>query len=149
MPFITALWVLEKEKEFLEKHTSGWPAFQDKPYAYLPIMVAAAFQSAAISVTPYYWIIQAAGSAEQYAWLRTASQHKIKGFRAGPGVPKGIHPYGWSTSKRAGRRLLVAKIGARFIPYVGWGLLAYDAYLVGKWVHGKTRWGNPTPGPTP
>jgi len=50
---------------------------------------------------------------------------------------------------RSAARFAITKVGARFIPYVGWGLLAYDLYSVGKWVHGKTRWGNPTPGPTP
>ena len=30
-------------------------------------------------------------------------------------------------------RLLAAKAGSRLIPYVGWSLLAYDLYNVGKW----------------
>lgn len=31
-----------------------------------------------------------------------------------------------------------AKLGTRFIPYVGWGLLAYDLWNVGKWIGHKT-----------
>ena len=50
---------------------------------------------------------------------------------------------------RSPARLLVTKVGARFIPYAGWALLALDLYHVGKWGYGKTKWGNPTPGPTP
>ncbi len=133
---ISAIWLLEAEYKFVKKNTSDWPEFEGNEYEYMVIGMGAAMQSSVVSMMPYAGINRLAGAAEQYAWMRTAPQHKIKGFRIkSPGF-KAV-PYGWSTSKAAGRRLLAARIGARFIPYVGWALLAYDVYSVGKWAHEK------------
>jgi len=163
--FITALLVLEWEAKWLKRNTGAWPSVEGNEHAYMVLLGGAVLQTSLIGMMPYATIIQAGGIVEDYVWLRTAPQHKIKGFRV---FEKGkpvradrmsrakirsgayqIKPYGWAATRSGGRRLIAAKIAARFIPYLGWGLLAYDAYLVGKWVHGKTRWGNPTPGPTP
>ncbi len=135
---ISAIGLLEAEYKFLKKNTSDWPPVEGNEYFYMVIGMGAAVQTSAIATMPYVGLSKVYAAAYDYQWLRTAPQHKIKGFRAGPGVPKGIHPYGWSSSKAAGRRLLAARIGARFIPYVGWALLAYDVYSVGKWAH--ERW---------
>ncbi len=143
---ISAIGLLEQEYAFGKKHVREWPEVKGNEYAYMMMAMGATAQTAVVSSMPYVAINKAYGAAYNYQWVRTAPQHKIKGFRIkSPGF-KAV-PYGWSTSKVAGRRLLAARIGARFIPYVGWALLAYDVYEVGKWVHGKTRWGNPTPGP--
>ncbi len=43
-----------------------------------------------------------------------------------------------SFAMRGGLRWTATKVGARFIPYLGWALLAYDLWSVGKWIGGKT-----------
>jgi len=135
-----AIWVLEQEYEFAKKHFSWGPGGpMAKPLKLVPLIIMGITQTAVISGMPYASLIKAHGFVEDYVWMRTAPQHRIRGFRAGPGVPKGIHPYGWSVSRKAAFRLGAAKVAARFIPYVGWGLLAYDLYTVGKWAHGKIK----------
>lgn len=32
-----------------------------------------------------------------------------------------------------------AKVGGRFVPIVGWVLLAHDTYRLTKWMHGKLQ----------
>ena len=135
-----AIWVLEEEYKFIRKHFSWGPTgAPDSPSWVFPLIAAAALQTSVISSLGYSTIFRAYGFVEDYVWMRTAPQHAIKGFRAGPGVPKGIHPFGWSTSRKAMFRLGAAKVEARFIPYVGWGLFAYDLYSVGKWGYGKIK----------
>ncbi len=142
---IHAIWLLEAEKKFLKKHTSNWPEVKGNEFSYTMLALGATAQTAVVSISTYAGVQKAYSVAAAYGSNPMAGQ--IKGFRiASPGF-KAV-PYGYAT-KYGAKRLIAARIGARFIPYVGWGLLAYDAYLVGKWVHGKTRWGNPTPGPTP
>jgi len=134
-----AIWVLEQEYEFAKKHFSWGPKGPPENPAYLfPLFVVGAVQTAVISGMPYAGLIRAHGFVEDYVWMRTAAQHRIRGFRVGPGV-KGVRPHGWSVSRKAAFRLGAAKVAARFIPYVGWGLLAYDLYTVGKWAHGKIK----------
>jgi len=134
-----AIWVLEQEYEYAKKYFSWGPGGPlAKPAATAALIVLGIVQSAAISGMPYASLIQAHGFVEDYVWMRTAPQHRIKGFRIkSPGF-KAV-PYGWSVSRKAAFRLGAAKVAARFIPYVGWGLLAYDLYTVGKWAHGKIK----------
>ena len=136
------IWVLEQEIEFARKHfdwgSKGRPTVQDDPMVIFGGLLAVGGQTALISSMPYVGLLKAHGFASDYLWLRTAPQHAIKGFKFGPGI-KGFQPYGWSTSRKAMFRLGAAKVAARFIPYVGWGLLAYDLYSVGKWGYGKIK----------
>ena len=137
MPVTTAVWVLQQEYEFAKKHFSwgkGSPTIEKDPWWIFGGIVAAGGQSAIISMMPYAGLIRAHGFVEDYVWMRTAPQHAIRGF-------KGITPYGWSVGRKAAFRLGAAKVAARFIPYVGWGLLAYDLYTVGKWAKGKVKAG--------
>jgi hypothetical protein len=132
-----AIWVLEQEYEFAKKQFS-WGPKGVPPSAVFALIVMGVFQTAVISGMPYASLIQAHGFVEDYVWMRTAPQHRIKGFRIkSPGF-KAV-PFGWSVSRKAAFRLGAAKVAARFIPYVGWGLLAYDLYTVGKWAHGKIK----------
>jgi hypothetical protein len=48
---------------------------------------------------------------------------KVLGRKAGQKVSLGLY---------AG-----AKVGGRFVPIVGWVILAHDTYRLGKWMHGK------------
>ena len=137
-----AIWVLEHEIEFARKHfdwgTEGPPTVEDDPWWIFGGMLAAGAQTVAITAMPYAGLARAHGLASDYLWMRTAPQHRIRGFKiSSPGF-KPI-PFGWSTSRKAMFRLGVAKVATRFIPYVGWGLAAYDLYSVGKWALGKAR----------
>ena len=142
-----ALWLLDKEWEWyhsdarkrLWTHRQFQLGDPDTPI-WLPFAVlgGATAQTALIASFPYVGLAKGAGIASDYVWLRTAPQHAVQGFKFGPGI-KGFQPYGWSTSRKAMFRLGAAKVAARFIPYVGWGLLAYDLYSVGKWAHGKIK----------
>ena len=35
--------------------------------------------------------------------------------------------------------VVTGKVGARFVPLVGWVVLAHDTYRLGKWMHGKLQ----------
>ncbi len=138
MPVTTAVWVLEQEYQFVKKHFSwgkGSPTIEEDPWWIFGGIVAVGGQSAIISMMPYASLVRVHDFVDYYA------RPRIRGFRAGPGVPKGLHPYGWSVSKKAVFRLGAARVAARFIPYVGWGLLAYDLYTVGKWGKGQLKAG--------
>ena len=50
---------------------------------------------------------------------------KVLGRKAGQKVSLGLY---------AG-----AKVGGRFVPIVGWVILAHDTYRLTKWVHGKLQ----------
>jgi len=142
-----AIWVLEQQYQWYQSDSRKrlWThrRFQlgdedTPPWLPLTIMVGATAQTALISGFPYIGLAKAAGAAEHYVWERSAPQHMIKGFKFGPGI-KGFQPFGWSTSRKAMLRLGAAKMASRFIPYVGWGLFAYDLYSVGKWGYGKIK----------
>ena len=134
-----AFWLLEQESRALERNT-GRPfseTWRDIPISSKWVMAGLGIgQSAVVSSLPYVGLIRAGGFAEDYVWARTAPQWAIKEFRFGPGI-KGVQAIGWSTSRRSMMKLAAMKVASRFIPYVGWGLLAYDLYSVGKWAHGK------------
>ena len=48
-----------------------------------------------------------------------------------------LYPRVGAFAQKGGWRFAATKVGSRFIPYVGWALLAYDLYKVGKWVGRK------------
>ena len=142
MPLMPAIWILEQEYKFAQKYLPeyfswgprGIPTIERDPYWFLAGAAAAAVQTAVITAMPYAGLLRAHGFAADYVWMRTAPQHAIRGF-------KGITPYGWSVGRKAAFRLGAAKVAVRFIPYVGWGLLAYDLYTVGKWAAGHVKAG--------
>ncbi len=41
-------------------------------------------------------------------------------------------------AKKQTTKLAMMKLGSRAIPYLGWGLLAYDLWNLGKWIGSKT-----------
>ena len=129
----SAIWVLEQEHKWAKRNFS-WGDRRIGPGDSAWLLAGIGFgivQTAAISIMPYYSIIQAAGHADDYVWLRT----QPKGFSMSS---KGVRAVGWSTSRRAMLKYGAAKVGSRFIPYAGWALLAYDLWNVGKWIGEKT-----------
>ncbi len=151
---ITALWVLDKQwkwyhsekrkryfthRPIIDRNDPSRIFASDVPPWIPPFMIGTAVaQTALIGSFPYIGMVKAAGYADDYVWKRTAPQHAIKAFEFGPGI-RGFRPVGWSQSRRAGARLAAAKLASRFIPYVGWGLAAYDVYSVGKYAYRKFR----------
>lgn len=47
------------------------------------------------------------------------------------------HYYIFPKGSARARNKLLAKIGARAVPGLGWALLAYDLYSAGKYLHGR------------
>ncbi len=141
---ISAIWLLEAEYKWGKKHFSYTDPNPDYMSGYeaatvLTLIAGGTVQSAMVTMMPYYGLSKAHDAAQLAArdtmWTRTVRR------------TRSFYPLNRILRQPSAWRFAAAKIGSRFIPYVGWALLAYDAYSVGKWVHGKTRWGNPTPGP--
>ena len=133
---IHALELFEREIDWLERNGGEFSKVEIGSVSFYALLAAALPQTVLVGSMPYIGLILAQGVAEDYAWVRTAPQWKIKKFVPGPGG-KGVRAIGWSTSRRSMVKLGVAKVGSRFIPYVGWALLAYDAYSVAKWAKEK------------
>ncbi len=152
--FTVAGWIVRKEWQAVD-----WIAAEDAD----PLDVIAMKGVVALSTSPIwigvgvspYWTMHQ--QAARMSWAVDDIRHtrKMKAKYGSLGAKFRTLTY-WNYfpkhrtfAMRGGWRWAATKVGSRFIPYVGWALLAYDLYSVGKWVHGKTRWGNPTPGPTP
>ncbi len=78
-----------------------------------------------VSSAPYAAVIT---TADSLAWhAATDVQERV--------IMKGM---GVRIGKRKAARWAATKLATRAIPYVGWALLAYDLWHVGKWVKEKT-----------
>ena len=136
--FITALWVLEQEQKAFDWMFPYKKQLSSTSESIVAggLLTAAAGQTALIGSTPYSLIARVSGNADLY--LRQvaldAKWYNPSGFKFGGKL--GIIPT--YTKHRAGK-VLAAKIGARFIPYAGWALFAYDMWHVGKWIGEKTN----------
>ncbi|HHZ64180.1 MAG TPA: hypothetical protein EYN51_01555 [Flavobacteriales bacterium] len=84
-----------------------------------------------IGSSPYLYMSKAGGSLSE-GW-RTAM--RVEGGLLAHTTPVSRWILGGSDDvfRLVRSRLFLAKVGARFIPGLGWGLLAYDLYTVGKW----------------
>ncbi len=96
---------------------------------------------AAVSLTPYYSMYQVHAGM---SWAVKDIAY-TKAVRAAGGSTKfntmtlfNYSPKMLKFGSRGGLRLLALKVGARFIPYAGWAILAYDLWSVGKWIGEKT-----------
>jgi hypothetical protein len=131
---IHARWVLAQELKWLQGGSDRplHEAWRDAPRSSQWLMFGAAtLQTAVISGTPYYSMIK----AHEYSDYYMAVRRQPAGFTVSS---KGIRALGWGSSRSAMLKLGAAKLGTRFIPYVGWGLLAYDLWSLGKWIGEKT-----------
>lgn len=135
--FRAATWVVDQEVKALE-----WMgiSFKGKPEAAIWFGLIQLPYLVAIGMQPYHYLYQAHGAAswavKDIAYSRAAAaagyNPKYKTMTFWNYAPKTL-----KFGKRGGVRLIALKVGSRFIPYVGWALLAYDLYGVGKWAHGK------------
>lgn len=133
MAFWFALWVLEQEEK-------AWDWFfpqkipvdsRGRALSAGILVTAAAVQTGYLGSMPYRGLIARHGRADLY--LRQVALDKKWynpiGFKLGGKL--GIVPK-YATHSSA--RILGAKFATRFIPYVGVGLLMFDAWHVGKWI---------------
>jgi len=129
----------------LEMQAARWAGFkipQDKKgQAALSLGLVQLPILAAVSMTPYYSMYQAqAGMSWAVKDIAYTSAVRARGgntlfqtYTVYNYAPKMLK-YG----SRGGMRLLALKVGARFIPYAGWALFAYDLWSLGKWIGEKT-----------
>jgi hypothetical protein len=87
----------------------------------------------AIGVSPYAQLQRVTMGLEDYVANRG---YQGRQFRFS--MSQGKFLFGRSLSKRMALRM-AAKVGARFVPGVGWALLVVDAWAVGKWLGEKTN----------
>jgi hypothetical protein len=139
----------------LELQAAKWAGFkipQDKKLQtalYLGLVQSPIL--ATVALTPYYQMYKSHAAmtwaVRDTMWTRAVKKTGAFGGKYNTYTLFNYYPKMGQFAQRGGWRFAATKVGSRFIPYVGWALLALDLYSVGKWVHGKTRWGNPTPGP--
>jgi len=140
---ILAAWLLEKEWQAVE-----WIAADDAdPLDKLAMKGVLAVSTAPIwigvGVSPYYTLSQ---QQARLSWavddVRHTRKMRAKYGRLGAKFRTFTHwnyfPKHRSFAMRGGLRWGATKVGSRFIPYVGWALLAYDLWSVGKWIGEKT-----------
>ncbi len=85
----------------------------------------------------------------EYAYRRYTSilmGHGVKGYgaMAGLGLVSAENQAAKLVGRKAAQRvtyvaILGGRIGARAVPYLGWGLLAYDTVRLGRWAINKRR----------
>ena len=137
----TALWVLEQEAKFVDKHfqytdpdtkhISGAEGL-----GFTTLLAAAGFQTAAISSVPYYQLYKA-HSAASWAVADVAA--------ARAGTTRSVFNYApraLAFARRGRGSLLLMRAGARGIPFLGAAILTTDLWFaswrVGKWIGEKT-----------
>lgn len=135
--FITALWVLDQEYKAAKWiwHKGGMSR-PDRPSTERELFFATYFgllpamaQTGAIGMLGHSTIASAAGRADDF--VRLSRLNEPIGFSISKGRISS------KFAKHSALKMGAAKLGARFIPYVGWALLATDVYLSGKWLYEK------------
>ncbi len=149
---ISALWVLEQEAKafrwlrqpgtFGEDAPGGKDWSDMNSFEQLFLASAAtgwAMGHFALAAQPYTRIFGYA--AKEDLFLRELALHSPRSL-GGKGIPagftfglRGFKPTWLSAS--VGRKA-TAKIASRFVPYLGWALLAIDLWHVGKWIGERT-----------
>lgn len=141
-----ALWILEQENKAI-----SWLVDEEKSrpvdvFAFRIVMGAmTAPLWGMVMVQPYYQLysLHAATSWAVEDITHTKAM-RAKYGRAGAKFRTLTHfnlfPRTRTFAMRGGARWAVTRVGSKFIPVVGWALLAYDLWLVGTWI-GEQTWG--------
>jgi hypothetical protein len=138
MTMSMALWVLRQEYKaaswfFDYNDPDPEHLSEEEAMAFVFIAGGAAVQSAPLAMTPYYSIYRVSSSMQ---WVVDDLAYSA----ANRGAVMGVHNYSprmLAFAKRSIGRRLAVKVGARFVPVLGWGLLVYDSWTVGKWIGEK------------
>ncbi len=116
---VTALWYAEQQFRWSDKHFSSTKENQPWHFATAPFYLA---PMAIIASSPYLGIASAAGKLSWHAQAQAERSFMARSF-------------GLKISKRQALKFGVTKVASRFIPVVGWALLAADLYFSGKWIY--------------
>ena len=138
MSLMTAAWALEQEYKayrwLIGESYTGKSWSELKPHEQLFASTAGTAWLGVhgfIASQPYVRIFQIGSNLDTFVREAALRHREPIGFRL---TPKGFMP---KFAPRAGK-MLVTKGLSRFIPVVGWSLLAYDLWNVGKWIGEKT-----------
>ncbi len=132
--FSTAAWVLDQEYKAFNWLVTGKPKQKFSPGEQLFLGAAASGWVAGhgyIAAQPYLRISHFANEMDLFVRTSNVRNRVPIGFTRGNA--------GWVArfAPRAGK-MLVTRGLTRAIPYIGWGLLAYDLWNLGKWIGSKT-----------
>ena len=97
--------------------------YEMMPGALVYTLATAALPAVHIAGTPYGAISKVASRLDEYVY-NTSTTGKMSSFS----FTKKRFVYSNRWLLRSG-----AKVGSRLVPGLGWGLLAYDLYTVGRW----------------
>ena len=136
--FITALWVLDQEYKVAKWlwHKGGMSrpdrelTQTELLYVGMFGLIPAVAQTGAIGSLGYSTIASVGGRVDDF--VRLSRLNEPVGFSI---TPKGKLTARYA--KHSALKMGAAKLGARFIPYLGWALLATDVYLSSKWIYDK------------
>jgi len=127
--FSTALWVIHQEYRAADWLITGPPKSDLSTAEKLFATTAGTLwygAHGALAAQPYNRIAKAAGDLDMF--VRISALNEPIGFSMSKGKVTA------KFAKVGSKKLLAAKIGARFIPYAGWALFAYDMWKVGQYV---------------
>jgi hypothetical protein len=136
--FSTAAWIIEQEYnawKWIRGDATGHRSYSDlntgeKLFLQGSVM-AWGSAHAYVAAQPYVKIMHVAGEADMF--LRAAKLNEPIGFSLSKGKVTARF------AKHSAKKMLAAKIGARFIPYAGWALFAFDMWRLGKWIGKETN----------
>ncbi len=132
-----AIWWLE-QWHAMNKHYDFYDAWDDSPEGAVAspfyFAMTGVFPAVFIGVSPYGHMQRATMNLEGYVARKAWNKSNIVINARPPFFHRRF-------THSAGKRLILkggAKLGARAIPYLGWALLAVDAWMVGKWIGEQT-----------
>ena len=144
--FSMALWVLDQEykagKWLMAKSGSSYVDSNPDKMSAQELFAATVFgigavaQTGLIGSTGYSQVFRMHDRSVRYIVNANWDAKVPKGFSIGR---RGISPIWRTAGMKGSARYAAAKLGSRFIPYVGIGLLMLDAWHVGKWIGEKTN----------
>jgi hypothetical protein len=130
-----AVWYLQQWDEFHAPYYGDYrESMSEKKSAVVPFYAFAtlAVPAVGIGISPYAYLFskghQLSGIADDAAYDLARNRHI---FQHAPFSK--IAPMRGAASRVLASKWLFARAGARLVPGLGWALLAYDLYNVGKW----------------
>ncbi len=139
----TALWILEQEYKFVKNHFTYIDPNPDKiDYWELgtaaALITGATLQTSVFTYQPYYRIWQASAALDwavrDTTWTRLVKKTGAFGGKYNTYTLHNFYPRLGAFAQRGGWRFAATKIGSRAVPVLGWALLTYDLWKVGKWL---------------
>lgn len=127
MSAIAALWVLDQELEYYKTAKRRPPVGS---LTHTALMAGAAAQTAVLTFPSYWGMYRTWEKMDNFVYDMHPNNRVSFSLTKSGGV-RAIVP---RMTRRQLFRFGAAKVGSRFIPVVGWGLLIIDAWSIGKYV---------------